>query len=338
MNKKNIFYLSALIIVVALTVYLFKTKGSSGTISDKLKDFSIEDTASIDKIAILEKSGKSLVLTRSGDKGQWIINGGANARKDMVDVLLETLKRIEIKAPVNKAMLNNVIKQMATSSTKVDVFSGSKNIKSFYVGGATIDGLGTFMMLANAKEPFVMHIPGFEGYLSTRFNVNGELWKDRELFRYHPSMIDMVRIDYPNDPKSSFSLYIQDRNYARLTNLAGDTAKSINAEALKNYLEQYTDVQYQNPIELRKTLKDSVLIPSNLLATISVYDKQGKSKSVKLYKRYYNGRDFAPNGSEDEFDQDRVFVVIDDQVLVNGQYPTFNRLTVKYSYFLKPGN
>jgi hypothetical protein len=37
-----------------------------------------------------------------------------------------------------------------------------------------------------------------------------------------------------------------------------------------------------------------------------------------------------------EFDQDRVFVVINQKVVANGQYRTFNKLIVRYQDFTNP--
>jgi hypothetical protein len=49
-------------------------------------------------------------------------------------------------------------------------------VKQYYVGHATQDNTGTYMLLTNPEtdknyeDPFVTHIPGFDGFLSTRYN------------------------------------------------------------------------------------------------------------------------------------------------------------------------
>ena len=45
---------------------------------------------------------------------------------------------------------------MAIQNTRVDVFRKNKKIKTIYVGGETMDQLGTFMMLKDAKEPYIV--------------------------------------------------------------------------------------------------------------------------------------------------------------------------------------
>lgn len=330
--KKNSIYILLVIVVVASAFYLYKSK-SKGTIANSLKDFSVEDTASITKINIVAKNGSALLLDKQDNK-TWKVNGLYQARTDMIAVLLETLKRVEVKSPVNKTMRDKLIKQMSSSAVRVQVFKGKSEIKTFYVGGATQDGLGTFMLLEGADEPFITHIPGFDGYLSTRFSTDGELWRDRAVFRYAPPSIDLVKVDYANNPQNSFTLRIQDKNYIRLVNNLGDTAKgNINGEFLRQYLDQFSNINYESSIALRQSLRDSVLIPANWIATISVYDKKGQVKYAKLFQRYYNGLEFAPTGNEAEYDHERYFVLTDNNMLVNGQRRIFDPLLVKYNDF-----
>ncbi len=330
--KKNYIYLLLILILVSLVFYLFQYKSNKGTIGQNIKDFSVQDTASITKVTITNKQGKILTVQRT--KAGWFVNDSIPARKDIVNILLETIKRVEVKSPVNKPMRENVMKQLATSSIKVQIYEEDDLLKCFFVGGATMEGTGTFMLLEDASEPVITHIPGFEGYLTVRFNSNPEVWRDREIFRNHPAFIDIIKVDYPQNPKESFLLKIQNREFVGLSNGSGEVAKNnVNADFLRNYLEQYMDVQYENLINLAQSTKDSVICSQNLLASITLVDKEGVSKNAKIYKRYWDGRAFVQKGKDVEFDLDRVFVVINDKVIANGQYRTFNRLIVRYQDF-----
>jgi hypothetical protein len=335
MAKKNYIYILILIVLVALSIY-FLTNNRESSIDSIKKDFSIEDTASVTKIFIAQKNGKTIKVERQKDNS-WLVNGKFKARRELIKVVLETLKQMKIKSPVNRPMREGVMKDLATSSTKVEVYSGDKKLKTLYVGPSTIDGLGTFMLLEGSGEPFITHIPGFDGYLSTRFTTDELIWKDREVFRFVPPRIDLIKIDYPNDQKGSFELKIENINYARLINGAGEVAKdNINGEFLRQYLGLYQDVQYESLISLRKSQQDSVLYPGNLLCTITVYDKEGNKKSARLYQRFYNGLEFVQSGNEAEYDTERIFVLTDKNEIANGQTRIFNKLMVKYSDFFGP--
>ena len=330
--KKNIVYLVILACLAFAAIYLFKFKGDRSSISAQLKDFAIADTAQISRIVLTDKQGRILNLTRH--KTGWFANDSIPARKDIIQVILETLKRVEVKSPVNKPMRENVMKQLSTGAIKVQVYENESISKCFFVGGPTMDGTGTFMILEDADEPLITHIPGFDGYLTVRFNTNPEIWRDREIFRYYPSTIDVIEVKYPTSPAESFVLKVANKDYVSIANGLGETVKSnVNADFLRSYLEAYMDIQYENLIKLAPSTRDSVLVPQNLLATICVIDKEGMKKEVQLFKRYWNGRAFVNKGTDVEFDEDRVFVVINHKVIANGQYRTFNKLIVRYQDF-----
>lgn len=330
--KKNTIYILVLLVLLALAYYVYTTKGSKSSISDRLKDFAVEDTSSIDKIIISNKNGSVLKLVKTD--GVWMANDSIKARKDIIRTLLETIKRVSIKSPVNKAMKDNVMKQLATGAVQVEIFVDGDLEKKYYVGGATQDGLGTFFLLDNSDEPMITHIPGFDGYLTVRYNSNAEVWRDREVFRYYPQNIDIISIEYPNLNKESFNLRISGKDYISLTNKAGDTAtNNINGEYLRNYLINYTDVQYENIANPKKIKLGELLLPENLICIITVFDKSGKSKKVELFRRFFDGQNFLPQGSDLELDTHRMFIRVNDKDVYNAQYNAFSKLIVRYSDF-----
>jgi len=161
----------------------------SGTIQHKegiKSDFAIEDTASIDKIFISNSAGEKVTLIK-GEK-EWLVEGKNKARPESIDVLMTTFNKIAIKSPVSKAAFPNVVKSLATNAVKVEIYQGDESpSKVYYVGEATQDHQGTYMLLETegekSTEPFVMHIPGFYGYLTTRFFANPMQWRDAAVFK-----------------------------------------------------------------------------------------------------------------------------------------------------------
>lgn len=331
MKKKSI-YILLLVVLSAAAYYVYTTKGSKSSISNKLKDFAVEDTSSIDKIIISNKNGSVLRLNKVN--GAWFANDTIKARKDITRTLLETIKRVSIKSPVNKAMKDNVMKQLATGAVQVEIYSDGDLEKKYFVGGATQDGLGTFFLLDKSDEPMIVHIPGFDGYLTVRYNTNAEVWRDREVFRLYPQDIDIINIEYPGLAKESFNLRISGKDYISLTNKAGDTAtNNINGEFLRNYLINYSDVQYENITNVKKIKVAEVLSPQNLFCTITVFDKSGKSKKVEMFRRYFDGQEFIASGSEVELDTHRMFIRVNGKDVYNAQYNAFTKLLVAYNDF-----
>ena len=330
--KKNKLYILILLVLLVLAGYLYYKKGGNGSIRSDKMAFAVEDTAAVDKIVISDKTGKVLSLTKKNKI--WYVSDSIRVRRDVIGVLLETIKRVEVKSPVNKPMRSNLMKQLATGAVQVEVYSDGSLERKYYVGGPTMDGTGTFMLLDGAEDPFITHIPGFEGYLTVRFNTNIQVWKDRGIFRIAPQNISVIKIEYRESAEASFILKIQGKDYVSLMNMAGDSAKSgINGEFLRKYLVGFSDVQYENPVDVRKVPLPELLIPQNLLAVITVFEREGAQHKVELFKRYFNGEKFLPKSEQYDFDQDRCFVRVNGNQVYNGQYRVFNNLIVNYKEF-----
>jgi len=99
---------------------------------------------------------------------------------------------------------------MSGKSTKIEIYSKGELAKQYYVGHATQDNTGTYMILTdiesgnNFEEPFITHIPGFEGFLSTRYVTDELDWRDRLLINYRPPQIKQIKLDLHEIPDSSF--------------------------------------------------------------------------------------------------------------------------------------
>ena len=185
MKKSTIIILTILIALAGISIYIYKTKVQTSTIDKEASDFKYKDTASIDKIFLADKDGKQLLVERT--KEGWVLDGKFHVRPDVIELLLYTIRSIEVKSPVSKLSRTTVIKTMAAKSTKIEVYSKGQKVKQYFVGHPTQDHTGTFMILTNLEtgenydEPFITHIPGFDGFLTTRYNTAEIDWRDRYL-------------------------------------------------------------------------------------------------------------------------------------------------------------
>ena len=187
-NNKILIVVAIILIGVATIIYVKTNSVKQGTIDNiegAKSDFAIEDTASIDKIFIVDEKGKSVTLIKSEDI--WMVDNQYVARPDNIRLLMKTFSRIDVRSPVPKAAFKNVVTQIATNATKVEIYQGGKKpSKTYYVGGATLDHQGTYMILetegVKSSVPFVMYIPGNYGYLTTRFFTEKEQWRDAVVF------------------------------------------------------------------------------------------------------------------------------------------------------------
>jgi hypothetical protein len=329
--KKNTLLYIALIILVLLSVYYFLNQKST-TIKKELSDFAIEDTSAITKIFMADKLNKQVTIVRK--EKYWEVDGKYRARKDAINIVLSTIKDLTVKSPVPKASLENQIKRIAAKSVKVEIYTNNstKPSKVFYVGGGTTDNQGTYMLLENSSKPFIMYVPGFFGYLSTRFFTDGKLWKDNSIFKSEFNEIKSIKLEYPKTSEKSFVINNLGNYNFELINLSTNTkANNINNEEIKRFVGNFTNFGYEAPISnIKPEKKDSLLkaIPENIY-TVTLTN--GKHISLKLYNISVSNEIKEKYQAEFEFDPDRMYGFFNnDEELVTVQtqliYPVIKEI------------
>jgi len=335
--KNNKLALILLVILIAIATYFFISKSNS-TISGELKDFAIEDTASIDKIFITDAKGDKVTLTR-GEKF-WIVDGDKKARPESIDLLMTTFYRIAVKFPVAKAAHNNVVRDMATNSTKVEIYQGkNKPSKVYYIGGATQDNLGTYMLLENdgvkSSIPFIMHMPGFSGYLTTRFYANPLQWRDAVVFKYQPEEIKSLEVTYFEKPEESFKIQ---NNMSQISFFDGNSSaiQNFDVSRIQQYLGLYDNVYYEMVVldELKQEQKDSILALAPFFK-IELKDVFGKTNKLVAYHMKNYKEVLDDNEEPFPYDLDRMYGYLNDELLIYIQFHTFDNITLPKDVFLK---
>jgi hypothetical protein len=331
-KNKNLFGILILLVLLLVTGYLV-TKNSTGTLKKELTNFAVKDTAAITKIFMADKQNHTILLERQSP-GTWLLNKKYMARKDAVNTLLSTMKDLSVKAPVAKGAFDNVVKHLATSSVKVEIYIGDKLEKVYYVGHNTQDYSGTFMMLENSSTPFVMWIAGFEGYLGARYFLEEESWKSTVLYSYPVSTIRSLKIEYPNKPRLSFEL---DFNGSTLSLFTGDhlpVARFDTAKAYE-YLLGFKDVHYEYAAnELTKSATDSVLMRKPM-HIITITDNKGRVDKLVTYPKMASVVQITQDSTL-IYDVDRMYALHNqDDHLLAVQYYVFDHLLKPIDYFSK---
>jgi hypothetical protein len=334
--KNNRIYIILLIILACIAAWFYFSHSNS-TIKPELKDFAVKDTASIDKIFLADRQGKTALLKRKS-AGRWTINDRYDARQDAVNTLLFTIASIEVRSPVGKNLYNNAMKLLAANSVKVELYSNDNLIKTFYVGHPTMDNLGTFMYLEGSSVPFIMHIPGFNGFLTPRFFTNEAEWRNKTVYTYAPAEIKSITIKDEIHPDSSYEIVRKnDTAFAfTMNNVEIQTVPS----KLMAYILNFRNISYEKLEDaMRPTLIDSLLFRGSF-AKVTVQPQAGAGKSVMLYRMPINSSSLEKQdaaGRNLPFDQDKLFLQIEgDSSWFIGQYFTWDKLLKTPSYFTHP--
>ncbi|MCO6500702.1 MAG: hypothetical protein J5I47_10025 [Vicingus serpentipes] len=338
MKKNKIVYI-LIVVLAAFAVYYFFTNKKS-TLEDTegaLADFAIEDTASIDKIFIADAKGEKITLSKIDNK--WMVNGQYEARPDNIRLLMKTFFRISVKMPVPKSAFNVVVKNIATGATKVEIYQGKeKPSKVYYVGGPTLNHQGTYMLLeedgVKSTIPYIMHIPGFYGYLSTRFFTNAQQWRDAVVFKYQLEEIKRIEVQHHETPEESYAIE-KEGNQLKLLNGQGVPLNGYHPQQLQNYVERYQKVYYEMiDEESTKEEMDSILATPPYIS-ITVHDVSGKANSIVLYHMPNFKGALNWEGQESKYDVDRMYGYLNNDLFVYTQLATFDQLTLPQSYFFE---
>jgi hypothetical protein len=319
--------------VLAFTTVFLVTKYQNSTLKEELSDFAVEDTASIDKIFLSDKDGYKLLLERK-TVSAWKVNNSFEARPDAIKILLETIHQIRVKAPVGRASFNNVIKKLAVKSTKVEIYQKGKIVKTYYVGGTTEDFLGNYMMIENSAAPFIIHIPGFEGYLYPRYYAIPEMWRSTALYRFKAQDIRGIKFNNLKNPTLSWELN-QENTKITLKDFNGRDIVKFDTLKAREYLTQFYNINCEGYVkDIEPERKDSIL-NSQPKSIYTVSAVNGEIKELKCYSKKLLSETFDMNGKLMDLDVDRFYAILNgnkkDLLLL--QNFVFDNLMVPVDYF-----
>lgn len=290
MNRKAILIPAVLLVVLGGIIYWLTTKSRNSTFSAGNTAFAVKDTGAIDEIHLSNFKGQESKLKEQPDN-HWKVNGKYRASQSKIQTLLHTIRHVEVKKPVPLESRENVVKSLASENVQVDIYKNGNLVRSYFVGHQTPSELGTYMAMNNAdKKPYVTHIPGFYGYLSTRFFADPAKWRSTLIWDFNPVNIETVEVSYPNKDKQPFKLLKKGKDNFQIQDPESkQEISSPNQKAVKRYLTQFRDfhcIKQLNDVAKRDSLKD--ITPD---VHVKVKSSNEKERSLKLYGVFENQPD-----------------------------------------------
>ncbi len=337
-NKSSLIVITILTLACAASYYLYKNKTSGSTVDKDARDFKIEDTASVTKIFIADKNNHSITLERT--KTGWVTTNKFPARADAINLLLYTMKMLDVKSLVSKNAKPGVINYMVGHAVKVQAYSGDELIKQYYVGHENADNDATYMILTdigsgkNYEDPFLMCIPGFQGYLSSRYFISEDEWRERMVINYTPPQLKAIKLEFAEHPDSSFVIKLNSTTSFELQKLNG-TPIPFDEVKMKQYLAYFQNISYEKLLNnVNHKLVDSVrnAIP---FIKMSITDAKNETKQFNFVRKNSSPELNVKYGIHYIYDPDRLFMHYNsgkDVVLV--QYYVFGKILQTYGYFL----
>jgi len=342
MSKNRIGFV--VVIVLVLVALGFVLTDTNSTLFSKDTEFAVKDTANIVKIYMVDKNNQSVLFNRT-DKG-WMLNGNIKAHEKNVTMLLKTIKSLEIKYPVPQKSFNNIVKLLAGSSVKVEIYKNDyyiniggihlfpyiKTARVFYVGAATQDNMGTYMIMEGAERPYVVTIPGFRGFVSARFTTDFKDWQSHAIFHIPYENIAEIKVEKLENPEQSYQIRKLESGYEIMALQSRQIMPDYDTVALYTFLDSFKNINFEAVIDdMSEHRKDSLLnsIPVHI---IHITETNGTKHELKTFKMFAGINQEEVYGFKPEYDLDRMYAWYEDRILMV-QYFTFDKITRPITYF-----
>jgi hypothetical protein len=234
----------------------------------------------------------------------------------------------------------NVTKELASSAIKIEIYQGEKLVRCYYVGGATQDNEGTFMLLSdpetkkNSSRPFVMCIEGQSRYLTPVYNTNEAEWRDRTILSYYPPDIRSVKVEFMQATGTSYEVLQPAYNTFTVKNLKTNTVLDRpDTLAIKQYLSYFQSQSYESLIPgIDPQRKDSVL-KSQPMYVLTVQDKNNKPTEIRFFAMEPRNVELDAHGKPEKYDLDKMYALINKQEFAVVQYFVFGKILTDIEYF-----
>lgn len=355
MKRQKVYLLVAcLLAVLAVVTIVYKRGGFNKSLNaNKLSTiFAIKDTSLVTRIFMADMYGNKVLLTKEANG--WMVDRQRPASDYQISDLLVTMATIRVGQPVAKPAQESVIQMLAVNSTKVEVhekaplftlfgrsfFTKERHTKTFFLGDATQNNMGSYALLEGMSEPYIVYQPGFRGYISPRFIPKPVEWYSHRVFNTKLTRIKNASfIDYDHPENSfyveksgprSFTLYDHNRNMV----------PGYDTLLLVNMLSEFRERNYEMFLhDMSPAYKDTVLM--NHYKTISITDVDDRITTMDIYHLIDEGELYIEGDLVDEmyyeFNKERAYATINNnnEEIYTIQYFQFDRQIQPVYYFLE---
>lgn len=353
-NKLTIIITAILVVIAGVLIwnnrYLTTTRGEAA-------DFQVWDTASVTRLYLADRDDHESLLERQPDN-TWVLNNTYKAHSKQIQALLATLYKVRIKMPVSRASHDNIVKQLAVNSVKVEVyqivprinlfnriklFPHEERTKVFYVGDATKDSSGTFMLREGADQAYIVYIPGFRGFITTRFTAVPDDWRDHGIFSATLAEIQSVSVEFNREPQSSFCVENTGRHQYAMTRLADGSTMAFDTLKVINLLSSFGDLRFEALLNnMMPQARIDSISQSPFLHRVTLITKDGKTTQMTTFEKLVTNTSILEiEGLVDEegnpldpIDHDHLYGLINDgKDFVLIQYYVFDKILSPAGYY-----
>ncbi len=345
-KNRNILIIALILAIVAAILLLNRSKK---TLSADISEFSVTDTASVSRIFMADKSDNKVLLERTKE-GKWTLNGKYDVHVENLNTFLQTICNLQVREPVARAAHNNIIKLLSTKSVKVEIYQNSHRIrlgnyrffpyekltKTYYIGDATMDNVGTYALIEGADTPVVLYMPGLRGYVATRFSTLESDWRVHTVFNKKLPEIKEIKLEFLENPEESFKVINNNNQNLSLFRLI-DNQKINRFDTLQlmSLVNAFRNIRYEVLINDMDAVKKDSIVKSLPLHRVTIELNDGTKQTAKTFGRKLPVPEIDVfDGSTVTHDRDRMYALVNnDQDFVIVQYFVFDKILLPLSFF-----
>ena len=314
-------------------------KNKNKTLTGKDTDFAVADTSCINKIFIADKNGGKVTLERK-DKSNWMVNDKFPARRDDIELLLETFSKIQVRYPAAKQAQENLIRELASRTVKCEIYCNGTLNKIWYIGHETQDLKGTFCLLQdpNSDKPFetvyVLEIPGFIGVITPRFFTSEADWREKKVLGLLPTQIKNVTLNVLGQPDSSFSIDVNGLHSFAVKTLSGKAIAPFDTMAVQQYLSYFMSLYVDAWATDSKEHEIDSVKKTNHFLEISITENNNKKQTFKFFHKPVMPGNEIVEGHKMMYDPESIYMKFwDDKEFAKVPAYTWGKLFQPSSYF-----
>jgi hypothetical protein len=338
MNRNQIVYTVLGFIVAVGILYFLRTSYNFTETEKAAVEYHIKNPDEVTRVYLFDKYNKTIKLEKQED-GSWLVNDSNEADAKMVEILVyKTLPKIRKKGLVSNKQKDMILKNMSITGITTEVYTDGEEPEQRYVmGKATGDLKGSYIW-KEGSDIAIVHIPGFDGFVNSRYTLDLDEWLSPTLFRLEKGQIAEVEVDHTADEKGSFKIVQTDTSLV-ITSMEGQPT-NINAAALKSYMTNFTMLNMEGFVGSNYDALYDSLTQSTPLTSLKVKDTKGMLHTLDVHRRPASDRThglYDKDGNKLAHDPSRYYGISNkyNRVVLIQDY-TFGKVLVRYEDFLLP--
>lgn len=349
MNKKKLYIIAGVILTLLLISSYFY---GLLILQTGDRDFALPEEAEVVAVDIIPPANNKIILEKD-KSGQWWVNKKRPANEFAVLNLTHILRYSAVRQPVPLASQEEINRNIEKNGILINVYIdtylfdffnvfGLFNIKrkynSFFVGDNATETEGTYMRMAESKNPYIVYRPGFREGIAEVFEPRKHKWFDPVVVDLEAEQIRQVKLITNENPGESFLLKVDEDMgflFSDIDNEPFTGSFEVDTQKVLRFLSSFKDLYYESLLTNEALKESEDFIFPEYAFRIVVNDRYNNRYGFKVYRRYREAGIMKPGELSPVYDPDRFYIEPDDGQRAVAQYYVFGRVLRPLSFFIK---